>query len=205
MLEKLNDKQLEAVMTTEGPLLVIAGAGSGKTRVLTSRIAYLIEEKKVDPYNILAITFTNKAAKEMRDRVVNMLGPIAYQIQISTFHSFGLSIIKEYHHVFGYAKEFTILDSDDSLLIIKKIIKDMGLDTKLYNPRVVRSKISSAKNEHMSPNSLARYNTCDSDEKVVDIYKQYNQKLKANNSFDFDDLLLFPIDLFEQHPDILVK
>ena len=120
MLENLNEQQKEAIMTTEGPLLVIAGAGSGKTRVLTTRIAYLIEEMGISPNNILAITFTNKAAKEMRDRVCSMLGPVAYQIQISTFHSFGLTIVKENYALLGYKKEFTILDSDDSLSIIKK-------------------------------------------------------------------------------------
>ena len=107
MFENLNEQQREAIQTTEGPLLVIAGAGSGKTRVLTTRIAYLIEEKGIAPQNILAITFTNKAAKEMRDRVVKMLGPIAYQIQISTFHSFGLTIMKENYAQLGYKKEFT--------------------------------------------------------------------------------------------------
>ena len=145
MIENLNDKQQEAVTTTEGPLLVIAGAGSGKTKVLTTRIAYLIEEIGIAPLNILAITFTNKAAKEMKERVVNLLGPMAYQIQISTFHSFGLSLIRDNYELLGYKKEFTILDSDDSLLIIKKIIKDMNLDSKIYNHKSIRNKIISDK------------------------------------------------------------
>ena len=203
MFENLNEQQREAIQTTEGPLLVIAGAGSGKTRVLTTRIAYLIEEKGIAPQNILAITFTNKAAKEMRDRVVKMLGPIAYQIQISTFHSFGLTIMKENYAQLGYKKEFTILDSDDSLSIIKKIMKNMNLDSKAYNPKNVKNKISSAKNEMMTPEELSRFSACDFDEKVVEIFSEYNKKLKANNSLDFDDLLLKPIELFNENPAIL--
>lgn len=203
MFENLNDKQLEAVQTTEGPLLVIAGAGSGKTKVLTTRIAYLIEEKEINPKNILAITFTNKAAKEMRDRVLRMLGPIAYQIQISTFHSFGLTIMKENYSLLGYNKEFTILDSDDSLSIIKRIIKNNNLDSKIYNPKAVKNRISSAKNERMNPDELSKFIGNDFDEKVVAIFREYQNKLKANNSLDFDDLLLKPIELFDENPTIL--
>lgn len=203
MFDNLNEQQKEAIQTTEGPLLVIAGAGSGKTRVLTTRIAYLIEEKGIAPNNILAITFTNKAAKEMRDRVVKMLGPVAYQIQISTFHSFGLTIMKENYAQLGYKKEFTILDSDDSLSIIKKIMKNMNLDSKTYNPKNVKNKISSAKNEMMTPEELSHFSACDFDEKVVEIFAEYNKKLKANNSLDFDDLLLKPIELFNENPAIL--
>ncbi len=203
MFENLNEQQKEAIQTTEGPLLVIAGAGSGKTRVLTTRIAYLIEEIGISPTNILAITFTNKAAKEMRTRVFSMLGSVAYQIQISTFHSFGLTIVKENYEKLGYQKEFTILDSEDSLSIIKKILKDNGLDPKIYNPKNIRNRISSAKNERMDPDCLSCFNACDFDEKVVDVYRIYQQKLKTNNSLDFDDLLLKPIELFEEHPEVL--
>ncbi len=199
MFDNLNDQQKEAIKATEGPVLVIAGAGSGKTRVLTTRIAYLIEEKGISPLNILAITFTNKAAKEMRDRVVSMLGPMAYQIQISTFHSFGLTIVKENYAELGYSKEFTILDSDDSLSIIKKIIKNMNLDSKSYNPKNVKNRISSAKNEMMSPDALAQFSACDFDDKVIEIYREYEKKLKTNNSLDFDDLLLKPIELFKNN------
>ena len=205
MIENLNDKQQEAVTTTEGPLLVIAGAGSGKTKVLTTRIAYLIEEIGIAPLNILAITFTNKAAKEMKERVVNLLGPMAYQIQISTFHSFGLSLIRDNYELLGYKKEFTILDSDDSLLIIKKIIKDMNLDPKMYNPKSIRNKISSAKNEMMEPIDLEKFAYSDIDKKTIEIYEKYKQKLEVNNSLDFDDLLLKPIELFNSHPEILEK
>lgn len=205
MVEDLNDRQQEAVVTIDIPLLVIAGAGSGKTKVLTTKIAYLIQEIGVAPFNILAITFTNKAAKEMKERVVSLLGPMAYQIQISTFHSFGLQIVRENYELLGYKKEFTILDSDDSLLIIKKILKDMNLDIKLYNPRAIRNKISSAKNEMMSPNDLEKFSYSDYDTKVVEVYREYQNKLEKNNSLDFDDLLLKPIELFNNNPDVLTK
>ena len=145
-IDNLNDKQKEAVMHDKGPMLVLAGAGSGKTKVLTSRIAYLIEND-VSPSNILAITFTNKAAREMKERVVNLVGSDANYIQISTFHSLGLKIIKQNYELLGYDKNFTILDSDDTLTIVKKIIKELNLNPKYYNAKVIRNKISSAKNE----------------------------------------------------------
>jgi DNA helicase-2/ATP-dependent DNA helicase PcrA len=203
MIENLNDKQQEAVTTTEGPLLVIAGAGSGKTKVLTTRIAYLIEELGIVPSNILAITFTNKAAKEMKERVVGLLGPMAYQIQISTFHSFGLTIVRDNYDLLGYKKEFTILDSDDSLLIVKKILKDMDLDSKVYNPRAIRNKISSAKNDMMTPDDLEKFTYSEYEAKVIEVYGKYQEKLEINNSLDFDDLLLKPIELFNSHPEVL--
>lgn len=205
MIENLNDRQQEAVTTTEGPLLVIAGAGSGKTKVLTTRIAYLIEKLGVTPSNILAITFTNKAAKEMKERVVKLLGPMAYRIQISTFHSFGLSLVRENYDLLGYKKEFTILDSDDSLLIVKKILKDMKLDSKVYNPRAVRNRISSAKNDMMTPSDLEKISYSEYEKKVIEVYRKYQDKLETNNSLDFDDLLLKPIELFNNHPDVLNK
>ena len=147
MLEGLNEKQKEAVVTTEGPVLVLAGAGSGKTKVLTTRIAYLIQEKNISPFHILAITFTNKAAKEMKERVVKILGSIGQDMQISTFHSFGLYILRKNYELLGYHSNFTILDSDDSLTVIKKILKEMNLDPKFYNPKAIRNSISGAKNE----------------------------------------------------------
>ena len=185
MLENLNEEQLEAIKTTEGPLLVLAGAGSGKTRVLTTRVAYLVSEMGIDPSNILAITFTNKAAKEMKDRIYKMLGSLAYDIQISTFHSFGLSILKEHYKELGYDKNFTILDSDDSLTVVKKILKDLDLDPKKYNYKMIRNRISSAKNELMSPKDLERFIGNDIDQLVVDVYRKYQDKLEINNSLDF--------------------
>ena len=205
MLDGLNDKQKEAVLNTEGASLVLAGAGSGKTKVLTTRIAYLIKELGIDPRSILAITFTNKAANEMKVRISKMVGPYAYDMQISTFHSFGLSIIRDNYEYLGLKKNFTILDSDDSLLIIKKILKDMNKDPKEFNPRMVRNKISSAKNEMMSPSKLEEYSVNEFDEVIVDTYKLYQDKLKSNNSLDFDDLLMYPIILFNEHKDILMK
>ena len=205
MLDNLNEEQKEAVKYTEGPLLVLAGAGSGKTKVLTTRIAYLVSELGISPEQILAITFTNKAAKEMKDRVVKMLGNIAYQIQISTFHSFGLTILKEYYEELGYKKNFTILDSDDSLTLVKKILKDMNKDPKIYNPKNIRNRISSAKNELLSPLELDKFVGNDIDELVVNVYKKYQDKLVINNSLDFDDLLMLPIKLFRSRQDILEK
>lgn len=202
-LDTLNDKQKEAVLTTEGPLLVLAGAGSGKTRVLTTRIAYLIEELKVDPINILAITFTNKAAQEMKERVIKLLGYDYYGMQISTFHSFGLSILKKHHNLVSYKSNFTILDSDDSLTIIKKIIKELNLDPKMYNPKAIKNRISGAKNELLDPDDYSRYANSEFEEKVVEIYRRYQDKLLSNNSVDFDDLLMLPIKLLNENKEVL--
>ena len=203
-LKNLNENQRKAVQKVDGPLLVLAGAGSGKTKVLTTRIAYLIEEIGISPTSILAITFTNKAAKEMKERVVKMLGKVAYNIQISTFHSFGLNIMKENYDKLDYDKNFTIIDSDDSLTIIKKILKDMNLDIKQYNPRAIRSKISGAKNELLTPSEYEKYAATDFEKIVVKVYEKYNKKLKQNNSLDFDDLLMLPITLFKMYPNILM-
>ncbi len=204
-LENLNEQQKKAVKTTEGPLLVLAGAGSGKTKVLTTRIAYMIKELGIDPYNILAITFTNKAAKEMKERIINLIGPSAYEMQISTFHSFGLSIIKENYDKLDYKKNFTIFDSDDSLTVVKRILKEMNLDPKQYNPRGIRSKISSAKNELVMPEEYEKFVTNEYEEVVYKVYKQYQKKLKTNNSLDFDDLLIMPIELFNKNKEILKR
>ncbi len=189
----LNEKQKEAVLHKEGPMLVLAGAGSGKTKVLTNRIAYLIEEG-ISPSNILAITFTNKAAKEMKERVYQLIGVDAKYIQISTFHSLGLKILKENYSFLGYDKNFIILDSDDTLTIIKKLMKDLNMNPKYYNAKEIRSKISSAKNELITPEKFGKI---EFDEKIVTLYKKYCSKLKLGNSVDFDDLLILPIQLFQ--------
>ena len=189
----LNEKQKEAVLHKEGPMLVLAGAGSGKTKVLTNRIAYLIEEG-ISPSNILAITFTNKAAKEMKERVYQLIGTDAKYIQISTFHSLGLKILKENYSFLGYDKNFIILDSDDTLTIIKKLMKDLNMNPKYYNAKEIRSKISSAKNELITPEKFGKI---EFDEKIVTLYKKYCSKLKLGNSVDFDDLLILPIQLFQ--------
>ena len=203
MLDGLNEMQKKAVTTLDGPVLVLAGAGSGKTKVLTTRIAYLIDEKHIDPSNILAITFTNKASKEMKDRINRILGNISYQIQISTFHSFGLVVLKKYYKELGYKNNFTILDSDDTLSVIKKILKEFNLDPKEYNPKLIRNKISSCKNELISADEYSKYANTVLDEIVLKVYHKYEEKLKINNSLDFDDLLYLPILLFRKNPLIL--
>lgn len=197
-----NDKQMEAILKVDGPILVIAGAGSGKTKVLTTKIAYLVDNG-VPTDNILAITFTNKAAKEMKDRVIGMLGSVGYEIRISTFHSFGVFLIQKHYNELGYQKNFTILDSDDSLSIIKRIMKDLNIDTKEYNPKAIRNAISSAKNELISALEYERFVSDNFSQKVLDVYTRYEKKLLINNSLDFDDLLFLPIKLFKSNPDIL--
>ena len=198
-IENLNSKQKEAVLHKEGPMLVLAGAGSGKTKVLTSRIANLIETG-TSPANILAITFTNKAAREMKERVAKLIGFDANYIQISTFHSLGLKIIKENYEFLGYERNFIILDSDDTLTIIKKLMKDLNMNPKYYNARELRNKISSAKNELIDPSHFSKI---EFDNKIVTLYKKYQEKLKQGNSVDFDDLLILPIKLFKISPNIL--
>ena len=204
-INNLNENQRLAVTTTEGPLLILAGAGSGKTKVLTTRIAYLIEEKNVSPYNILAITFTNKAAKEMQSRVINLVGEYAKNMQVSTFHSFGLRLLRENYDKLGYDRNFVIMDSDDSLTVVKKILKEMNLDPKQYNPNAIRNKISGCKNELVSPKDYERYASSEFEKVVLSVYEKYEHKLKTNNSVDFDDLLILPIKLFREHEDILDK
>lgn len=204
-LEELNERQREAVLYNDGPLLIIAGAGAGKTKTLTTKIAYLIEKKNVAPENILAITFTNKAAKEMKDRLFKTIGQTAKYLQVSTFHSFGLKLLRENYDALGYDKNFVIMDSDDSLTVVKKIIKDIEYDPKIYNPRAIRNKISSCKNEMTSPEAYERYAASDFEKVVQEIYAKYEKKLQRNNSVDFDDLLLLPIELFKKNPDILNK
>jgi len=202
-LENLNKEQKKAVLYNEGPLLILAGAGSGKTKVLTTKIAYLIKEKGISPYEILAITFTNKAAKEMKERVENLIGEEARFIQISTFHSFGLKLLRENCKDLGYEPNFVIMDSDDSLVIVKKIMKDLNYDIKQFSPKAVKNKISSCKNELMSPNDYEKYVAGDFDQIILDVYRKYEEKLKSSNAVDFDDLLLLPIKLFRKHKDIL--
>ena len=202
-LDLLNEWQLEAVKTTNGPLLILAGAGSGKTRVLTYRVAYLINEEKIDPYNVLAITFTNKAAKEMKDRIIGILGFKALGIQISTFHSLGVLIVKENYEKAGYKNNFTILDSDDSLTLIKKILKELNLDPKMYNPKAIRNQISGTKNQLLTSKEYEKYAMTDFEKVVFKVYQKYENKLLVNNSLDFDDLLMLPIKIFRKYPEVL--
>ena len=201
-LEGLNERQKESVITTEGPVLVIAGAGSGKTKVLTTRIAYLIENKKVNSENILAITFTNKAAKEMKDRVSNILKRDVRRMHISTFHSFGVEILREYGYLVNIDKNFTILDSDDSLKVIKIIIDDMNLN-KTISPKHVKEVISSYKNKLVLPEEAEKNTYTFEEKQIVDIYEKYNKKLYNSNSVDFDDLLLIPYLILDKYNAVL--
>ena len=200
----LNNEQREAVLQTEGPVLILAGAGSGKTRVLVHRISYLVNVLDVMPSQILAITFTNKAADEMRNRVDNMIGFGASQIWVMTFHSCCVRILRRHADLLGYDRYFTIYDMDDSLQIMKEIFRRKNVDTKRIKERAVLHAISSAKNEHVSPSQFARMNSHDYWGGLVsDFYEEYQKQLKENNAMDFDDLLVNTVELFDQHPDIL--
>lgn len=202
-LEYLNDRQKEAVLYGDGPLLILAGAGSGKTSVLTKRVAYLIKERNVSPKNIVAITFTNKAAKEMKERIIKEVGKEGYDIQISTFHSFGLRIIKENYEKLGYEKNFTIIDSDDSLTVVKKILKEMGIDPTRFNPKFIKNQISSCKNEMVTPEKYKNLVNDELSDITYKVYKKYQDTLLRNNSLDFDDLLIKPIELFNKYKEVL--
>ncbi len=200
----LNDKQMEAVNHVSGPCLVLAGAGSGKTRVLTERIIKLIDDG-VSPYNILAITFTNKAAKEMRDRVQNKIGDVAESIFIGTFHSFGLRILRENYLEIGYKSNITILDTDDTKALIKRILKENSYESKDFDIKHIISRISSSKNDGISPDEYEKLYLREEDKVIAVVYREYIKLLKENNSVDFDDLLLKPVELFKKNKDILAK
>ncbi|MCL6443518.1 MAG: UvrD-helicase domain-containing protein, partial [Alicyclobacillus sp.] len=204
ILAGLNPEQQRAVQTTEGPLLVVAGAGSGKTSVLTRRIAYLIATKRVPPWAILAITFTNKAAREMRDRLERLVSPAAAaDIWAATFHSMCVRVLRRDADKLGWKTGFTILDDTDQLTLIKHILSDQNVDPKRFEPRAVLSAISSAKNQ-LRTGAQVRDRAGNLFERVVgDAYLEYERRLKANNSFDFDDLIMKTVQLFEQHPDVL--
>ena len=202
--DTLNAEQREAVFHTEGPLLILAGAGSGKTRVLTHRIAYLIEEKGINPWNILAITFTNKAAGEMRERVDDIVGFGSESIWVSTFHSTCVRILRRHIDRIGYDNNFTIYDSDDQKTLMKDVCKLLQIDTKTYRERTILSAISSAKDEMVTPEEyeLNAYGDF-SKKKIAEAYKEYERQLKANNALDFDDLLVKTVQLFQTQPEIL--
>lgn len=202
--DTLNNEQREAVFCTEGPLLMLAGAGSGKTRSLTHRIAYLIEEKGVAPWNILAITFTNKAAQEMRERVDALVGYGSEDIWISTFHATCSRILRRHIDLLGYDRNFTIYDASDQKSLMKEVLKEMKIDTKQFPERSVMSEISSAKNEYKSPLDYRNeYGSNFRNQRIADIYERYQKRLKENNALDFDDLLVKMVDLFQTNPDVL--
>jgi len=204
MFNKLNDKQKEAVMHIDGPCLVLAGAGSGKTKVLTERIVNLINNG-VSPYNILAITFTNKAAREMRERVYNSIEEEANKIFIGTFHSLGLKIVRENAGVIGYSNNVTILDRDDVNTLIKRFMKELNLDTEHYPVKSILNKISFAKNEGLSPEEFDKFAKAPLDMAACKVYKMYESALKRSNSVDFDDLLILPLRIFKKDKSVLEK
>ncbi|WP_347861441.1 DNA helicase PcrA [Salimicrobium sp. PL1-032A] len=203
LLKGMNEPQQKAVAHTEGPLLVMAGAGSGKTRVLTHRIAYLIQEKGVNPWNILAITFTNKAAREMKERVQVLVGPGVESIWMSTFHSMCVRILRRDIDRIGMDRNFSILDASDQLTVIKQVLKDLELDPKNWNPRSMLGAISNAKNELLAPEEFEKNAAGYREEQVAAIYKGYQKKLSKNQSLDFDDLIMKTLVLFEKMPEVL--
>lgn len=202
--DTLNDRQREAVFHTEGPVLILAGAGSGKTRVLTHRIAYLIEEKGVNPWNIMAITFTNKAAGEMRERVDKIVGFGSESIWVSTFHSSCVRMLRRFIDRLGFDTNFTIYDTDDQKTLMKDICKRLDIDTKIYKERAIMAAISSAKDELIGPEEYEINVMGDfSKRKIALAYKEYQKELKKNNALDFDDLIMKTVELFQACPDVL--
>ena len=203
-LDTLNPMQREAAVHTEGPLLILAGAGSGKTRVLTHRIAYLMEEKGVNPWNILAITFTNKAASEMRERVNKIAGMGAESVWVSTFHSACVRILRRHIEVLGFGSNFTIYDTDDQKTVMKEIFRKFSINTKIYKERAVLAEISHAKDELITPEEMELNAGSDPDaRKIAGMYKEYQSILRGNNALDFDDLIVKTVELFQHNPDIL--
>ena len=204
IIDRLNDKQKEAVLKTEGPLLILAGAGSGKTRVITNRIAYMIQEKGVDPGQILAITFTNKAASEMRERQEQMLGQALRGAWICTFHSCCVRILRMHADKLGYDSNFTIYDADDQKTVIKNICKKLDIDTKKFKEKWFLGQISSAKDELVGVDKFELNASGDYYlEKVAKVYREYQQELMRSNAFDFDDLIVKTVELFRLYPDVL--
>src|SRR5690625_188648 len=203
LLVGLNKEQQEAVKHTDGALLIMAGAGSGKTRVLTHRIAYLLSEKDVSPRNILAITFTNKAAREMKDRVNRLVGQGGDGMWVSTFHSMCVRILRRDIDRIGYSRNFTILDSGDQLTVIKNIMKDRNMDTKKFEPRAFLGAISSAKNELVTPKQYSEDVGDYYSRQIAEVYKEYQKRLMKNQALDFDDLIMQTIHLFKRVPEVL--
>ncbi len=204
ILEGLNDKQYEAVINYEGPSLVIAGAGSGKTKVLTHKIAYLIQEIGIKPWNILAITFTNKAANEMKQRVEGLVGEVAKDMWIGTFHAICVRILRRYIERIGFDSSFVIFDTSDQKNMIKNCLKDLNIDDKMFTDRIIQSEISNAKNEMLEPETYAaRANGDFRKEKIASVYTMYQKRLRENNAIDFDDIINFTIKILTENPDIL--
>lgn len=205
LLAAMNPQQQRAIETTEGPLLVMAGAGSGKTRVLTHRIAYLLATGKAYPWQILAITFTNKAAQEMKERVCRLIGQDGESMWLMTFHAMCVRILRRHAERIGFSTTFTIVDTGEQRTLMKRILKELNYDEKKYDSATILSKISDAKNNMLSPDEYeGRMNASNPwDGITLACYRQYQQELIKNNAMDFDDLLLHTVQLFQQHPDVL--
>ncbi|MGO1337430.1 MAG: UvrD-helicase domain-containing protein, partial [Leuconostoc fallax] len=206
LIAGMNDKQAEAVQTTQGPLLIMAGAGSGKTRVLTHRIAHLIEDLNIFPWRILAITFTNKAAKEMKERIARLVDEdVARDIWVSTFHALAVRILRRDGEKIGLSRNFTIVDTSAQRTLMKRVINDLNLDTNQYDPRAILGAISNAKNDMLSPQDFAKQAGNIYQETVAEAYAAYQAELKRAQSVDFDDLIMLTIELFQQSPDVLER
>lgn len=203
ILKNLNEQQVKAVQATDGPLLVVAGAGSGKTSVLTRRVAYLIEERGIAPWNILAITFTNKAATEMRERVQSLLGPVADSIWMSTFHALCVRILRRDADKIGYSSNFSIADSSEQLTLVKRIEKDLNINPKMYDPRAILSTISNAKNDLLTPNAYDSLAKSPFEKVTAQIYHEYQKNLKRDQIMDFDDLIMQTLVLFKKDKETL--
>jgi DNA helicase-2/ATP-dependent DNA helicase PcrA len=202
-LQDLNEAQKRAVTYGDGPLLVIAGAGTGKTRVLTYRIAYLLREKGVAPSHILAVTFTNKAAAEMKERLLQLVGPVAHQVWAGTFHSACVQILRRHAEMIGYSNRFSISDTSDQIAAVRQTLRELDMDAKKFDPRAVLSAISAAKNELLDAEDYADRAHDFWEQNVARVYPVYQQKLESSDSMDFDDLIMHTVSLFECHPDIL--
>ena len=205
LIEGLNPQQIAAVKHEGSPLLVVAGAGSGKTRVLTRRIAYLLAQRNVAPYEVLAITFTNKAAGEMKERVAQLVGDRAKAMWVSTFHSACVRILRKEASLLGYTNSFTIYDQSDSLRLITLVMRDLNLDTKRYAPRAVAALISQAKNELMGPADYLNQGKDQFQEIVAQVFSIYQKRLSGANSMDFDDLISKTVEVLQRHPETRAK
>ena len=204
ILKELNDKQYEAVVNTKGPCLVIAGAGSGKTKVLTHKIAYIMQEENAKPWDILAITFTNKAANEMKERIANLVGDNVKDMWVGTFHSICVRILRRFIDRIGFDTSFIIFDTSDQKTLIKNCLKDLAIDDKLFNEELVQSEISNAKNDMLEPfqytaKAMGDYRK----EKIATVYELYQKRLKENNAIDFDDIINYTIKILMENPDVL--
>ncbi len=204
ILDELNERQKEAVENTEGPCLVIAGAGSGKTKVLTYKIAYLIQEMNVKPWNILAITFTNKASEEMRQRAEKLIGENINDLWLGTFHSICVRILRKFIDRLGFDTSFAIFDTSDQKTLVKNCMKELNIDTKLFTEKSVLNAISNAKNEMLEPEQYnLKYSGDYRKEIIGKVYSLYQKRLKDNNAIDFDDIINFTIKILMENPDVL--